>query len=234
MTSKNFSSPRTMAESRRSGARHGGRAVLLAAFLGLGVLAGCASTVPAQITTFNRQDADAQAWAGRRFVVEPLPGQRDSLEYASHARRVQAALQKHGLVPVDASSAAELLVNFEYGSAGAAGGARDSGVRSSVSFGVGGGFRTGWGLGIGIPVGSSSSGEALYRHQLQVQISRLKPAANGPQAGERLYEATILTEGESAAITPQMPAMIDALFADFPGENGKTRTIRFPRSPSAD
>lgn len=233
MTSKNSSSPRTKPESRRAGTRHGGRAMLLAALLGVGVLAGCASTVPAQITTFNRQDAEAQAWAGRRFVVEALPGQRDSLEYASHARRIQAALQKHGLVPADAS-AAELLVQFEYGSAGMAGGTRDGGARSSVSFGVGGGVRTGWGLGIGIPVGSTSSGDTLYRHQLQVQISRLKPGADGPEAGERLYESTIVAQGESAAITPQMPAMIDALFADFPGENGKTRTVRFPRSPSAD
>lgn len=204
---------------------------MAAAVLGLAVLAGCASTVPAQITTFNRHEAGAPAWAGRRFVIEPLPDQRGSLEYASHAQRIRGALQKHGLVPVDSPSMAELLVHFDYGSGGNVASTVDHGVRSSISFGVGGGFRTGWGLGVGIPVGGSAAGEMLYRHQLQMQINRLKPGVQGPEAGERLYESTLVTQGESASITPLMPAMIDALLADFPGENGKTRTIRFPRSP---
>lgn len=234
MTLKNSSFPGTMPEQARPGRRKTGRSWVLAAMLGVVVLAGCASTVPAQITTFNRQDAGSQGWAGRRFVVEPLPAQRDSLEYASYAQRIRTALQKHGLVPVDGVEPAELLVHFEYGSSGAAPASGDSGVRSSVSFGVGGGFRTGWGLGIGIPVGGSSAGDTLYRHQLQVQISRLKQGARGRQAGERVYESTIVTQGESASITPQMPGMIDALLADFPGENGKTRTVRFPRSSRDD
>ena len=59
------------------------RRMLAAAILGVTVLmAGCASTTPAQITTFNRQDAGADAWAGRHFIVQPLPGQAESLEYA--------------------------------------------------------------------------------------------------------------------------------------------------------
>ena len=77
------------------------RHMLAAAILGATALvAGCASTTPAQITTFNRQDAGADAWTGRHFIVQPLPGQAESLEYADYSLRVREALRRHGLVPM--------------------------------------------------------------------------------------------------------------------------------------
>ena len=68
---------------------------------------------------------------------------------------------------------------------------------------------------------------------LQVQIDRVRAASSGPAPGEpilgeRVYESTLVTRSESAAVAPQMPAMIEALFADFPGVNGKTVTVNLP------
>lgn len=204
--------------------RAAGRRLLGAAVLGLAVLAaGCASTTPAQITTFNRQDASAAGWAGQRFVIQPLAGQGDSLEYADYARRVQSALEKHGLVPVQDIGSAQLVVNFEYRSGGAVTSSRSS--SSSFSVGVGGGYHTGWGLGLGIPIGGSSEDTTRYRHQLQVQMAQVMRGAQGGIPGQRVYESTLVTQGSSAAVAPLMPAMIDALFADFPGQNGKTVNV---------
>lgn len=219
---------------RRAGARSRGLAAAL--MLGAAVLAGCASTIPAQLTTFSRQNEDASAWTGRRFVIEPVQGQAQSLEYASHEKRVQAALQKHGLILAPARDSADVLVHFEYGSGSGAQATRSSGTRGGVSVGVGGGYRTGWGLGIGVPItfGGGSSGETLYRHQLQVQINQLVHTAGKAEIGERLYESNIVAQSETAAITPLMPALIDALFDGFPGENGKTRKVDLPRPASDD
>lgn len=201
---------------------------IAALLLGAAVLSGCASTVPGQLTSFSRQQADA--WSGQRFVVEPGEGQQDSLEFSAYAKRVQEALQKHGLVPVQDRGSAQLLVQFDYGTGGAT---SVSGARSSGGFsvGFGGGFRSGWGLGVGIPIGGGSSGETLYRHQMQLRISQLGPSAGSRQAGERLYESTLVAQSTSAAVAPQVPVMIDAMLADFPGANGETRTVRLPRSP---
>ena len=112
------------------------RHMLAAAFLGATALvAGCASTTPAQITTFNRQDAGADAWTGRHFIVQPLPGQAESLEYADYSLRVREALRRHGLVPVPDLHAAELVVHFEYRTDG--GSVTGSTSSSSVSLGLG-------------------------------------------------------------------------------------------------
>lgn len=217
--------PLAVGTARAIGAhRAAGRRLLGAAVLGLAVLAtGCASTTPAQITTFNRQDASAAGWAGQRFVIQPLAGQGDSLEYADYARRVQSALEKHGLVPVQDIGSAQLVVNFEYRSGGAVTSSRSS--SSSFSVGVGGGYHTGWGLGLGLPIGGSSEDTTRYRHQLQVQMAQVMRGAQGGIPGQRVYESTLVTQGSSAAVAPLMPAMIDALFADFPGQNGKTVNV---------
>ncbi|MDO4905584.1 MAG: DUF4136 domain-containing protein [Lautropia sp.] len=207
---------------------------IAAALLCSVLLAGCAGTRPAQITTFHRAEQSAQAWQGKRFVVQPLAGQADSLEYSNYAGRVRQALQKHGLEPVAVLGAADYAVSFQYGSGGTL--VTEGRVSSSrFSMGVGGGSHFGWGLGVGIPIGGTSEPDTYYRHQLQVFINRVRHAdGQGSSAGERVYESSIVTNSDSAAVSSQMPVMIDALFADFPGENGRTRTVSLPRAGRED
>lgn len=38
-----------------------------------------------------------------------------------------------------------------------------------------------------------------------------------------VYQANILSVGTSGVIAPVMPAMLDAMFEDFPGTSGQTR-----------
>lgn len=192
------------------------------------VLGGCATPQQAQITTFHQSGVTAQAWAGKRFVIQPLAAQRDSLAFSNYAGAVRAGLQKHGLVPVSGLSEADLAVSFDYDSASTST-SESQGTSSRVSVGVGGGYRTGWGIGIGVPIGGSSSVTTYYRHQLQLFIHQIQPGPDrAPSVGSRLYESTIVTQAESAAIAPQMPGLIEALLADFPGQNGKTRTVEIP------
>ncbi|MDO5101916.1 MAG: DUF4136 domain-containing protein [Lautropia sp.] len=199
-----------------------------ACLLGVGVLSGCATPQQAQITTFQRPDMAGQGWAGKRFVIEPVADQRDSLAFARYAETVRAGLQKHGLVPVGGLADADLAVRFQYDSASTAT-TESRDTSSRVSFGLGGGYRTGWGIGIGVPIGGSSAAVTYYRHQLQLFIHQVEAAGGSmPAVGERLYESSLVTQAESAAIGPQMPGMIEALLADFPGQNGKTRTVEIP------
>lgn len=192
------------------------------------VLCGCAAPQLAQVTTFHRTEVAGQGWAGKRFVIEPLAEQRDSLAFARYAEAVQAGLQKHGLVPVASLADAELAVRFQYDSA-STGTTAGRDTSSRVSVGVGGGYRTGWGIGIGLPIGGASTVATYYRHQLQLFIHQVQAGAGAsPVVGARLHESTLVTQSESAAIAPRMPGMIDALLADFPGQNGKTRTVEIP------
>lgn len=197
------------------------------------VLAGCAGTAPAQLTTFNRLGGSNPAGLqGLRFVVEPQSGQVDSLAFADYAERVRKALGRHGLVPISDSRQANLIVHLDYSSDGdPSAGQPTSGSR--ISLGLGGGMNVGWGIGLGLPVGGRSDG-LHYRHRLQVVMDRVQ--AGGDGAGvhrhppERVYESTLLTMSESAASAPLMPAMIDAILTHFPGDNGKTLAVSLPAS----
>lgn len=195
-------------------------------------LGGCATPQQAQITTFYRAEAGESTWAGKRFVVQPQASQRDSLAFSTYADAIRAGLQRHGLVPVSGLGEAQLVVHVEEASASTST-AESQDTTSRISFGLGGGYRTGWGIGIGVPIGASSSVQTYYRHQLQVFIHRVQPGADGAASvGERLYESTIVTNAGSPAIAPQMPGLIEAWLSDFPGQNGKTRTVEIPAARS--
>ena len=193
------------------------------------LLAGCATTLDTQVTSFHRLFDGLQ---GQRFVVAPTPDQKDSLEFASYADLVRQALEGKGLVDADAATA-DLRVTLHYSVDGVAsmGG---SGTRGYAGFGLGsGGFSVGsFGIGIGIPIGSGADRPiepGSYQRSLRVEIDRIGEAGVAPgAAGTRVYEARAISEGPSSALAPVMPAMVRAVFDDFPGPNGKTRVVSVP------
>lgn len=188
-------------------------------------LAGCASTLRTEVTTFQQ---DAAGLAGQRFAIVPGTGQADSLEFASQAREVADALRGRGLVADDAPVAdAPLAVRIRPSSAPTIAGP-SGGSGSSVGVGVsGGGFSTrslGVGIGIGFPIGGTSqAATSRYRHELRVEIDR-----RGGSGAARVFEGAAVAESDSAAIAPLVPALVRALFTDFPGSAGTTRVVEVP------
>ena len=82
--------------------------------------------------------------------------------------------------------------------------------------GFGGFYDPWWG-----PGWSSSYYETaeVYRRRLEVDID------SKAVAGQRFYEGRVESTGGSKEIVRVMPALIRALFTDFPGNNGQTRRI---------
>jgi hypothetical protein len=214
-------------------------ALPLAAFL----LAGCAATVSTQVTSFHQLSSGLQ---GQRFVILPTAEQQNSLEFNSYAALVREALVGKGLVDAAGARAADLGVVMTYSVSGRNSGLRDgTGVYGGFGAGSGGGFSMGGvGIGIGFPIGGGGGSDAnAYVHNLKVEINRLNagaaaaaPAATGTQetsGAERVYEARATSEGPSASPAPIMRAMVQAIFEDFPGENGRTRVVRAPLPESS-
>ena len=61
----------------------------------IALLAGCASTLTSEVTSFHRL---ADGLAGQRFVVVPSESQAGSLEFETYAGFVRDALVDHGLL----------------------------------------------------------------------------------------------------------------------------------------
>lgn len=204
--------------------------VLLAPFLLLA--GGCASYLSADVTSFHQLPPDNRL-AGRSFLIEPAAEQKQSLEFRAYADLVRQALIRQGLTAA-AGPGADLAVAVAY--------SLDSGRPVTYGYPAYGytSFGPVWGwvphhgpggqiryvqavtypVGYGV-VGTNYSQSVLYRRELRVDVTDRQPGANGA----KLFEGRAVSEGEVGALAPVMPALVQALFSDFPGPNGVTRRV---------
>ncbi|WP_411340083.1 DUF4136 domain-containing protein [Sphingopyxis sp. J-6] len=194
-------------------------------------LGGCATAVPpVEVTRFH--SAAPTGWAaGTRYVVDAAPlgdpaamvgAAGPSLEWDSYRAAVERQLQLQGFVPAENGARAPLKVRIGFDRAD-----RNAGVgkRSPVSVGVGGStgsYGSGVGLGIGINLGGGGS-----KWMLDLQLAvRIDDAATG----QALWEGRALTavSAKAPAAQPSLAAakLADALFKGFPGESGRTITVK--------
>lgn len=207
------------------------RLPMLGATLALAsVLSGCGTFVDAQVTSFHQL---ADPWQGRRIVVEPRDGQRDSLEWKAYADQVRQALIGKGFV--DAGSAApDLRVRLDYRIEGRAQ-SYSHPVYGYGAFGpvwgwdpyyygrAGFGWRAYYPMTYGV-VGSGVSQYRVWTRELKVEMTK-----GGD--GTKVFEGTAVSDGEINALPTIMPLLVRALFDDFPGVNGQTRRLRVELRP---
>lgn len=202
-----------------------GLAAAMAASLG-----GCATTAsrPVEVTRFH---LGAPLETGT-LTVEPLPGgQPASLEFKTYAAAVQTEALAHGFtVPATTGAPGQYLalVGFTRDTRQAPPRGGGSGVSIGLGGETGGGYRRGGGGGVGL--GGSFSfpiGKPKYRTvvltDLSVQIRRRSDATviwEGHAQTSAPGEAPEAQAGEAAA------KLSHALFQGFPGESGRTVTVK--------
>ncbi len=208
------------------------RLVLLAMLVG--AASGCASYLTAQVTSFH--EAGDKRLAGRSFAIVPTQEQADSLEFRAYAALVRDALVREGL-PAAAEGQGELRVAMRYSVNSGQAVTYGYPAYGYASYGPAWGWAPYYGPGVmmhypwpaypvsyGV-VGTSYSQAMLYRRELRVEIT--DPRAGGNEGkGGRVFEGTVVSEGESASLAPVMPAMVRALFSDFPGPSGVSRRVQ--------
>lgn len=191
-------------------------------------LAACAPLpiVHSTVTAFHTLPANT---SGTTYAFVPLPGQQADLEYATYRDEIATDLTSHGWAQASPDKA-QLLVTFAY--------AIDQGKMATVNMpvwgetGIAGATTTGtYGYGTytatttytptyGI-TGSVPIQYTQYSRVLRVEIANRAPTPGG--APQRVYQADVVSVGRSDTLAPVMPAMIKALFANFPGASGQTR-----------
>lgn len=204
--------------------------------VGLGIAAAMAATLggcatmttsgPVEVTRFH---LGAPLETGS-LTVEPLPGGGPaSLEFKTYAAAVQTEALAHGFtVPAVGAEGRYLAV---VGFTRTTRPAPQRGGGSGVSIGLGGetgggGYRGGGGVGIGgsfsFPIGKPRY-RTIVLTDLSVQIRRRS-------------DATVIWEGHAQTAAPgEAPEaqaneaagkLANALFRGFPGESGRTITVR--------
>lgn len=198
-------------------------------------LAACTTTAPVEVTRFHLPDPIAKG----SFVVQqgvpagtaaPALLAPDSLEAQGYNRIVADALVRQGFAPAPSIDRADLVatVTVDRGTREDLS-ARSSGFSFGIGgFGGGGGYRRGGGTALGggvgatVPIGGNRP-RYIIGTRLMVQIKRRSE-------GTVIWEGRAQTENKGSDPASQPNAAVarlaSAIFTGFPGESGRTITVR--------
>lgn len=199
------------------GGRHGwttegGLSLKVLLVLGLALLAGCASTprLVGHVSSFHVLDASS-----KEFVILPTQGEESSLEFRSYADLVRKELVRRGWRDTPYETAGVLVfLQYQIG----------RGRQVVFSYPIYGAVGT---LGATGVVGEGIGSETVFDRAIQLTMYAA-PAYREAKRWEPLYEGVVHSSGGSGSLPPVMPALIEGLFADFPGKSGGTREISIP------
>ena len=202
-----------------------------AAALGISAvgLAACATTLDTRVTRYQAMPAPQ----GQTFAVVPDGGMAGNggLEFQRYAGIVAQQLTARGYAPAASPETATMLVQLGYGV--------DHGQTRVASYGP-------YGFGIGSPFfyprfgfwgspfyygwddpfwyGGGIDSYVEYHSELELHIRQ--HGTNAP-----LFDGRVQARSETNRLDVVLPALIQAMFTGFPGQNGETVKITIPTRP---
>lgn len=194
----------------------------LAGALAVG-LSACAPSFKADVSRFQAQLPAPQ---GKSFaVVADDPALAGGLEFAMYADLVAAEMAKLGYNRAASPETANLLVRFDYDVDNGRERVRTTGFAGDPFFGPWGGFggfgfRRSYAFGFYDPflAGPEVRSYTVYTSGVEMKI-------DNAATGERLFEGQAQAVSRSNRLQSLVPNLVDALFTDFPGNNGETLRI---------
>ncbi len=208
------------------------RLLLAAALVASTGLTGCADSFRANVTRFHSTlPPPAQ---GESFTVMPDdPRNAGSLEFAHYADVVAQRLTGVGYVRAGDPASAQLVVRLDYGVDKGSERLRSTGpgLFYDPFFGPpriyrGRHARYAWGYYDPFLWGDyydDVESFTVYQSQLKLQIDK--------SAGGRVFEGTARAQSLSNHLNYLVPNLVDALFQNFPGENGEDVRVTLPPEP---
>ena len=178
---------------------------------------------PIEVTRFHDAAAIKTAKAGTVFIANAPGSEEGSLEHAPYKAAVARELTQLGFTEAGSGNAAYVAQvsadSFRIG--------EDGGRRGPVSVGVGGStgsYGSGVGLGIGINLGGGGSRERIG-HEMRVMI---RNAQTNQTVWEGRAEFTASPKSELASPANSAVVLAEALFSEYPGNNGETVKVKAP------
>jgi Domain of unknown function (DUF4136) len=204
------------------------------AFLSV-LLAGCATTLRADVTSFQSWPADATSGT---YSFKRTGQQAGSLEHQAYEGLARAQLGQVGLQEAAAGATARFAVALDYGvstktvtSTEPVWGYPYAGAYDPF-------FYPGWGsAGFWPPhpyhyshpyaypysYGPSVIGYTTVSREVSLRRLRVEIA----EGATKVFEATATSSGANATLSVTMPYLMRSVFEGFPGNNGQTRAMVF-------
>lgn len=194
-------------------------------------LAGCAKRFEADVARFHRIDPQM---SGTVAIVPADEEKVGSLEFEQYAGLVRAALVDAGYRPVTSGNA-DFVVELDWAVSegreqirsypGYGGFGYGHGLHGFGHRGFGHGFghgRFGHGFGHGGYGFGGGYGGGVYSstvHSIRMTVTMMRPG------GEVVFEGRTESTIGRPDVPGVMPLMVQAMFADFPGESGRTAEV---------
>ncbi|WP_448191365.1 DUF4136 domain-containing protein [Azospirillum sp. sgz301742] len=183
---------------------------------------GCGTqNYSATVTRFHRDLPPA----GETFAIQPQNDQKGSVEFDTYAGTVVSQMVSAGYRPATPGKPADLLVEFRYGI--------DNGRSELVSTPL---FardafwhrqncaRVAPPFDCGVPPLASSDIQSYTVFTRWVELSVVDSRKKSAQP-VKLFEGRAYSEGSNRNLPEVVPPLVAALFTEFPGLNGETRTV---------
>jgi Domain of unknown function (DUF4136) len=187
------------------------------------VLAGCATTLRSDVTSFQRWPANA---AGSTYSFKRVAGQEASLEHKTYEDLARTEMGKLALTEAPQGSKGRFEVSLDYGISTRTVQSQEP-IWDHASYWHPAHYHPHWGWRPGYwapsPYGPSVVG---YRTVLQ-DVSTRRLRVDISDGGNKVFEASATSSGASASLNTIMPYLIRSVFDGFPGTNGQNRVLEF-------
>ncbi|MBP6020745.1 MAG: DUF4136 domain-containing protein [Burkholderiaceae bacterium] len=199
----------------------------LAAVVGVLMLAGCASTLDARITSYQQWPSGTE---GATYTIVADDAQRNNLEFQAYADMVRANISATGLVEAQQPTLARFDVHLSYSSPVSQTWVQryndnyiNDGWGFSPFFGGYGGGYSGWG-------GGFYMGPSVVNVPVEIHKNTLVVIINDKHnQGAEVYRSSAVSISQDNNLAELMPYLARAVFDGFPGNNGQVREVRYER-----
>src|SRR5690606_9505949 len=186
------------------------------------LLSGCASTLSARVTTYQQWPVGVQ---GEYYRILPSGNQAGNLQFSAYADMLRAAIGPTGLREAGPGAEPRFEVRLEYGNPVKQGWVQRYDdpffYPGWPAFGGYYGGWGGWGGGIFYSPRVVNVSVEVYRNTLTVVIHDLA------MQEQEVYRATAVHNSDSDSLDAVMPYLMQAIFDDFPGNNGQTKVVKY-------
>ncbi len=217
-----------------------------AALLGVAALgvSACASSITSTVSRYQAMPAPQ----GQTFFVVPGGGMANNggLEFQRYAGLVAQQLQARGYSPASSPQSASMVVQLGYGiDKGQVRYQEDPFYRSRYGYGGYGGFydpfyspfyypRFGYGYrspfyyGWNDPFWYGGGVDSYVEYHSQIDLHIRARGSNAP-----LFDGRAQARSMTNRLDVVIPSLVEAMFTNFPGQNGETVRITIPNRPKA-
>lgn len=175
------------------------------------------------VSDVTRHHSLPRAPSGETFVVVASDDEQDeSLAFDAYAVVIEQQLSKLGLrIFGGEQSSPDMMVTLKWSIEGPSPDVKST----STGFGYGFGNRySSFGYGYGFPSESRTKTRQMFVRRVELAI--YDGDTYNAENPTRLFEGTAVSAGTNGQIDPVMPYILQAIFEQFPGASGATRTVR--------